>query len=158
MSIREIWQFYWNPILLFVLTTGFTIYILPANSGFRELIAAWSGQSIFISIVADTVRVIWSLAWFVHFFFISWASVYLQTARGIYRAVKQGPKSISKQSFLSGSLVICIYAVTVAHFYQGFIETYSHLTSRSSRTAPTVAAFSIAPVGYVARFALHSAA
>jgi hypothetical protein len=118
MTSREIWQFYWNPILLLVLTAGYGLFIyylstLP-GSMFPEL-SAWPQVSKIISYSIGLVSLMSAFAWFVHIMLISWATVALETVRGINKAVKHGYKSISKHSFLSGLLVAFIYVVILAY-------------------------------------------
>jgi hypothetical protein len=127
MRSREIWRFYWNPILLLVLTAGHVSFIYYLNtlpgSMFPEL-AAWPQISKFISYAIGLVSFMLALAWFIHIMFVSWVSVALETVRGIYKAMKQGSKSISKHSFLSGLWVACIYAVILVYISHEMAPRY----------------------------------
>jgi hypothetical protein len=118
MRSSEIWRLYWNPILLFVLTVGQVSFLYYLNTlpgtVFPEL-AAWPQASKIVSYVIGLVSFMLALAWFVHVMLISWASVALETIRGLYKAARQGAESISKHGFLSGLLVACIYAVILVY-------------------------------------------
>jgi hypothetical protein len=127
VSRREIWQYYWNPILLLLFAAGQLSFFYYMNSlpgpVFPQL-AAWPLISTIVGYCFGLFSLMLAFAFLIHVMFISWVTVAIEAARGIFKVVTRKGKSISKHGFLSGACVAFIYAGILVYISHEMTKRY----------------------------------